>query len=94
MTNKHEWTADWPTHTGWFWFWGWRSAFIKRWHKPELSAVHVYLDGNNEPTFIADGQFLYKEEGAEGMFCEMVMPPMMPYLQGERDANNAAGIGR
>lgn len=92
MADKHEWTADWPTHTGWYWFWGWRSAFSKEHkHGVELRAAHVYVDSMNQPTVICDGQFLYKEEGAEGMFCQMEMPPMMPYLEGERDANAKTG---
>ncbi len=74
MSNK--WTDEWPTKPGMYWFYGYRSSFSKTYRKkPELFSVRV-AKGANCVIYVADGQFLFKGEGAVGKFTPMVMPEL------------------
>ena len=67
------WTKQWPTEPGFYWFYGW--PFRDREHKPELHFVDVWKVINGI-TFVTQGFFLYKEEGADGYW----MPAELPEL--------------
>jgi hypothetical protein len=65
--NDEGWQSEWPQepNTAW-WFVGWR--FGKDWDcKPEVALVWVVGLADNI-SYIAEGNFLYKSEGAIGVF--------------------------
>lgn len=79
-----QWTDEWPEERGWYWFYGWRSKYsaIDNPLKPDLYAVKVRRSGNDHAIYIADGNFLHKQEGARGLWRKMDMPelPAVPNL--------------
>jgi len=72
---KTKWTKDWPKKKGHYWFYGWR---FKRQpgDEPGLFFVEVAISGNKVPIHITMGHFLYKEEGAEGMWSVPELPEL------------------
>lgn len=73
--EAHDWSSEWPTEPGRYWFYGWRSTFAKNNSKPSLMMVNVRQVANSL-MFITDGVFLYKGEGAEGVFCSAIAPSL------------------
>lgn len=69
-----EWKKEWPTRPGHYWFYGWRFSRFDRKEKPELSLVVVRISGNKKPMYITHGHFMYREEGAEGLWQEVDLP--------------------
>lgn len=72
--ESQEWTPDWPAERGYYWFYGW--CFRRRDRPPELHFVKVRHDGTGKPIYITDGHFLFKAEGAEGLFCPADIPEL------------------
>lgn len=71
--NIKIWHDEWPIEPGWYWFYGWISTFDKKNCDPEMRSVRVRKISNGV-TYIADGQFLFKGEGAVGQFCKASVP--------------------
>lgn len=70
---KLKWTKTWPKKPGHYWFYGYR--FRKEPDdKPEMNLVEVAFSGNNIPMYITKGHFLYKNEGAEGLWATAILP--------------------
>jgi len=69
-TKQGMWTKEWPRRAGWYWFYGVRSNIAK---DPGLHMVRV-RKASDGFVYIADGTFLYEEEGAKGVFCKAVVP--------------------
>ena len=68
-----DWTKEWPTERGWYWFYGQTSKIV--WDMmPEYLPVQVRKDGANRPFYVGGGRFLYKGEGARGLWTRMVTP--------------------
>ncbi len=72
-----EWKDEWPTEKGLWWFYGWcfgKEGFRDD-QEPELCLVEVSgsLD-NSSFTYVTNGHFLYKAEGATGKWQEFISP--------------------
>ena len=71
--TKDDWTKEWPTERGWYWFYGQTSKMV--WDmRPEYIPVKVRKDGTGKPICVGNGHFLYKAEGARGLWTPMVTP--------------------
>lgn len=71
-----QWTAEWPTEEGWYWFYGKRfgSSSTKM-----LQPVEVILAGRGDTShlvYINSGNFMYKQEGARGLWMPLAPPPV------------------
>ena len=80
-----NWIYDWPIESGFYWFFGW--CFRNRDRAPELHFVKVRKISNGM-CYITNGHFLYKAEGAEGVWQLVKLPilPTMPLkLEKEKD---------
>ena len=76
-SEKLVWSEEWPTKEGMYWFYGWRSEFWDQ--QPKLRVVKVQHTGQDTkpyPTYICDGAFLYKSEGANGLWLSIDMPQL------------------
>lgn len=69
------WTIAWPEEPGYYWFYGW--CFRDRSREPELHFVRVRKIVNGVVR-ITDGHFLYKQEGAYGMWTKIKFPDLPP----------------
>ena len=69
-----SWTDKWPTKKGLYWFYGYRFTPFKD-EKPELCLVEVFKIVNGV-AHVTKGHFLYKEEGATGLFTPAECPPV------------------
>ena len=68
-----DWTKEWPEQRGWYWFYGQTSKMM--WDmRPEYFPVLMREDGVGKPSYVTRGQFLYKAEGARGLWTRMIMP--------------------
>ena len=68
-----DWTREWPEERGWYWFFGQTSKMV--WDmRPEYLPVRVHKDATDKPVCVASGCFLFKAEGARGLWTPMVMP--------------------
>ena len=77
---KEKWTKTWPKKSGKYWFYGWRfgknSITSGETKKPELCFVEVKLDASNHPMCVTKGHFLYKAEGATGVWTPAILPAL------------------
>jgi hypothetical protein len=72
-----EWTAEWPTESGRYWFYGWR--FMPAYDRsPELSLVEIWKSPSGGLLYVTGGHFLYKEEGARGVWQKAILPELPP----------------
>ena len=69
-----NWMNDWPIEPGYYWFYGWR--FQDRDRLKELCYVKAYKIQNGI-SYVTCGHFLYKEEGAKGVW-QLVNLPELP----------------
>ena len=76
-----EWTIVWPTKSGLYWFYGW--CWRDRDDAPKMHLVRV-AKTSNSVAYIANGHFLYKEEGGYGKWSPAVLPKP-PVLEEVRD---------
>lgn len=68
-----DWTKEWPTKRGWYWFLGQTSRIM--WDmRPEYLPVRVCKDSVGKLIYVVGGRFLYKSEGARGLWTRMLMP--------------------
>jgi hypothetical protein len=65
------WSYDWPTEPGWYWFYGW--CFRSRGYPAKMHLVRVRKIANGV-AHVTDGHFLWRGEGAYGMWTEAVLP--------------------
>lgn len=70
---KVNWTKEWPRTAGRYWFYGIR---YKNSDRREIFTVNVMICSNGVPVYVCEGQFLYKQEGAEGYFAPMEEPEL------------------
>ena len=75
-----EWTKEWPADPGYYWFYGW--CFRDRTRRPEIHFVKVAHDANKKPIYVTDGHFLYRAEGAQGVWqpARIPKPPSLVML--------------
>lgn len=69
MTGK-MWTTAWPKEKGTYWFFGqcFGDGDIK------MHLVEVWKDGTGSFAYVTDGHFLYKSEGANGLWTKAELP--------------------
>lgn len=75
--NPEGWQKEWPTEpdTLW-WFYGWKNTkFGKELDKMDFVLVEVRQIANGI-TYIASGNFFYKEECVQGIFRRVI--PVLP----------------
>jgi hypothetical protein len=72
MAVTQEWISDWPTVPGNYWFYGSRFGH----DDPEIHFVKAWRASNKVIVYVADGAFMYKEEGAEGKWTKAVLPKL------------------
>lgn len=72
IRNDGNWSATWPTSPGWYWFYG-RTSHIAS--EPRLMPAEVRA-AIGSMVYIARGVFLYREEGAEGVWLLMAVPEL------------------
>ena len=68
-----KWTKEWPAERGWHWFYGQTSRIVYD-LRPEYIPVRVRKNAAGEPVYVGSGRFLYKAEGARGLWTPMVTP--------------------
>lgn len=68
------WTKEWPTEPGWYWFYGhqWRAMYDEA---SELVPIKVERC-SNAWLYGAGSHFLYKAEGARGLWTPAIMPDL------------------
>jgi hypothetical protein len=80
IISEPGWTKDWPTKPGLYWFFGWLSEFaIRNDREPRLEIVKAMEAGPPEKqwmSFVSNGGFVYKSEGAKGFFKPMDLPEL------------------
>lgn len=67
-----EWTKEWPTIEGVYWFYGWRFKHDAD-EPPSIHFVEVHK-ASNGILYVARGNFMWKEEGAEGIWLSGAFP--------------------
>jgi len=77
--TKPVWSKKWPTEEGFYWFYGYPYG-QNQLDDPEWMFVKVRTIGNSSFIYIANGQFLYKSEGAVGFFTPVKLP-VLPSLE-------------
>jgi len=83
------WQTEWPTESGVYWFYGWcweKHSARERVEEPEMHLVSVRVMSNGV-SCVTNGHFLYKAEGAEGMWLKAELPEPPREIKGcsERD---------
>lgn len=68
-----SWTSEWPIEPGWYWFYGW--PFSDRDKLASLYCVEVWKLQNGY-AYVTHGHFMYKGEGAEGLWQPMTLPEL------------------
>ena len=71
----NNWQTGWPTETGMYWFHGWcfKKSPFKDTEEPKMHLVVVHKI-HNGVIRMTEGHFLYKVEGAEGMWLKAELP--------------------
>ena len=91
MDKFCSWCKDWPKKKGWYWFYGTRFRPMPG-DSPELSAVEVRSVRGGGNVYITRGHFLYKSEGAMGLWCIAIIPPLPVCIQPMRNVNTEGGL--
>ncbi len=85
--SEDDWTEVWPVEPGHYWFFGWCSGMLRCDHGPEIVLVKV-SKAVNAFVYVGNGHFIYKGEGAVGLWKEAVLPepPVIgvPFAEEER----------
>lgn len=71
-----NWTSEWPTTPGYYWFYGW---CWPGWRHERISKL-LYVEAkrtSNRIAYVTEGHFLYRAEGAEGVW-QPVQAPELP----------------
>lgn len=69
----NDWTDNWPSISGFYWFYGKRFANDT---DNRLFMSRVHRKDNGDCIYICDGNFLYKSEGAEGVWKPIEKPEL------------------
>ena len=71
----NNWQTEWPTEPGTYWFYGWcfKKSPLRKTEEPKMHLISVHKISNGT-TYITNRHFLYKEEGAEGMWLKAELP--------------------
>ena len=73
---SEAWSREWPTEPGWYWFYGFPFGKGRYGEQlPRLVPINVQR-ASNDWIYSAISHFLYKEEGAEGLWTPMVIPDL------------------
>jgi len=76
--GKRQWQREWPTdESGMWWFYGWTYKKLRSGDKleePRLYLVRMRKLKDSRMMYVTDGHFLYKAEGAEGMWLKAELP--------------------
>jgi len=72
------WKKEWPKDPGLYWFYDRRfsKTSYEDLNKPELCFVEVAIDSQGNPMYITMGHFLYKAEGAMGVWSKAELPEL------------------
>ncbi|MHC4224516.1 MAG: hypothetical protein ACYSUN_11045 [Planctomycetota bacterium] len=75
MTKWLNWNKEWPTTPGHYWFYGRRH---KQEGEREIFFVEVAAAGENlqHRLYSCHGMFLYKSDGAKGLWMKAILPPI------------------
>lgn len=71
---QHNWSKRWPTKPGYYWFYGWTSE-----HVLDLPAQIYFAEAkkvSNGTIYVANGRFIWKDEGAKGMWMHATLPDL------------------
>jgi hypothetical protein len=68
-----KWINEWPTIGGFYWFYGKR---YKGALKDEPFFVRVHRKEDGKCIYVCEGNFLYKEEGAVGLWRKIENPEL------------------
>lgn len=74
-SHGREWNGDWPKEPGEYWFYGYKFGKKEEDDTPRLHFVTVRR-GRNCLVFVTDGHFLYREEGACGVWMNVILPEL------------------
>ena len=85
IQTRHEWTIEWPTEPGNYWFYGYR--FRSRTSPPELNLVKA-RGVRNGVALIVEGSFMFREEGAYGVWIKANLPDLPSLPREESDESN------
>lgn len=69
------WSKKWPVKKGWYWFYGWTAKpgrLIKQ--LPRMTLVQVRHARKKTPIYITEGRFLFRAEGAAGLWASAELP--------------------
>ena len=84
--QDRSWTKDWPTEPGYYWFYGW--CFRERHRSPETHLVEVWRTATpGVVSYVTEGHFLYKEEGADGYWMPARVPEPPAQMKGGEEQN-------
>ena len=70
--SKENWTAIWPKEPGEYWFYGW--CFRDRSRLKKIRLVEAYKNKAGQMSYVTEGHFLYKADGAEGWWTPAELP--------------------
>ena len=74
--TEKGWSKEWPTEPGFYWLYGWRSDSERQNEKRRLIVVQVMRIRDGRLTFVADGGFMFKAEGAGGLWQRLQEPDL------------------
>lgn len=74
-TYKVNWSEEWPEREGVYWFYGYRygKMFGSKENEKELMLIKC-IRVINGTAYTGDGQFVFKSEVEEPLFCEALLP--------------------
>lgn len=82
MSEKEQWSTEFPMEPGNYWFYGFRYGRVSCGYKckPELMFMTV-LKCSNGLLYVADGQFVYDHEVEDAHFLKVTLPEL-PEIEG------------
>lgn len=72
---KETWTDEWPKEPGLYWFFGYPYG-VKDITAPGLHLVRAVRNGQGTITYVREGHFFYRSEGAVGKFAPVELPEL------------------
>ena len=70
-----QWHDEWPTKSGYYWLYGW--CWKMEWDRPARLFFVQVKEITNGVVYITNGHFIYKTEGAKGVWLP-IEPPELP----------------
>ena len=83
--TESGWTSERPTEEGYYWFYGW--PFRDRGHQAELHLVKIIQIANGV-ALVTNGHYLYRAEGAYGMWARAELPELPPLPPEDMELDN------